>query len=190
MRAVEVPVDYENLHKERVPLGDGRLSPAVIRRPASAGQPRSRTRRRSVDPGRRGAWKNPGRRSKSGVGTTCGARRATQSVGEGDAPDLGGAVVPPGGGTDLHGPLPKWWSKAPDAAEGAVHRRARCPTECPYVPAQISQSGPSLRLGGPVAMQDQTASTEIRKCQATTGCRLLFQETHFWEDAISKIHQL
>ena len=33
-----------------------------------------------------------------------------------------------------HGP--KWWSKAPDAAEGVVHRRARCPTECPCVPAQ------------------------------------------------------
>ena len=39
-------------------------------------------------------------------------------------------------------------------------------------------------------MRDQTVTTEIRKCQATTGCKHLFQETHFWEDAISKNHHL
>ena len=62
MRAVEVPVDNENLHKERVPLGDGRLRPAVIRRPASAGQPQksySPRKCRPSSPGRRGSLEEP-----------------------------------------------------------------------------------------------------------------------------------
>ena len=70
--------------------------------------PRSRTRRGSVDEvvqDEGGAWKSPGRRSKPSVGTTCGVRRGTQNVGEGYAPDLGGAVVPHGGGTHLLGPV-------------------------------------------------------------------------------------
>ena len=89
------------------------LATAVSALPSFAAQrppdsPRSRARRRSVDQvvqDEGGAWKSPGRRSKPGVGTTYGARRATQNVGEGDAPDLGGAVVPHGGGTHLLGPV-------------------------------------------------------------------------------------
>ena len=57
-----MPVDYENLHKERVPLGDGRLRPAVIRRPASAGQPQktySPRKRRPSSPGRKWSLEEP-----------------------------------------------------------------------------------------------------------------------------------
>ena len=39
-------------------------------------------------------------------------------------------------------------------------------------------------------MWGRTASMEIRKCQATTECMHLFQETHFWEDTISKIQHI
>ena len=70
--------------------------------------PGRRTRRGSVDQvvedeGK--AWKSPGRQSRPGAGTTFGVRRATVDVKEGGAPDLGGAVVPHGGGTHLDGPV-------------------------------------------------------------------------------------
>ena len=140
----KVPVDYENLHKERVPLGDGRLRPAVSRRPASAGQPRSRTRRGSVDQvvqDEGGAWKSPGRRSKPGVGTTCGAKTVTPVLGEEYPWTWAVRWCRTAVEHTCSVPQPKWWSKTPDDAEGVVHRRAGCPTECPYVPAQIWWSG-------------------------------------------------
>ena len=71
-------VDYENLHKERVPLGDGRLrpcrsSPPSVRRTAQKSY--SPKKRRPSSPGRRGSleepaarrWSTPARpRSRSG----------------------------------------------------------------------------------------------------------------------------
>ena len=66
------------------------LVTAVSALPSVAAQrppdsPRSRTRRGSVDEvvqdeGR--AWKSTGRRSKPGVGTTCGARTVTPVLGD------------------------------------------------------------------------------------------------------------
>ena len=99
-----MPADCENLEKEKVPLRDGRLRLAVSRRPASARQPQKSHSPRKRRPSSPERMETVEEQSRLGVGTTCGTRTVTLVLGGGDAPDLGGAVVPHGCGTHVDGP--------------------------------------------------------------------------------------